>query len=108
MGFVDERRVPGLPRGYTTHMDSGLIIPGGDETPVPVYFRLDRNGQSGTVAAKQVRDFSTLLRLFDGDDTVILQNVRGTWKARVHILEPDTLDPRLASLRFTVQERIEG
>jgi hypothetical protein len=90
-------------------MDSGLILLPDGETRVPVFFRLRGNGQSGTLSAKQARDFDTLLRLFDGDDTVILQNVRGSWKAHVHIWEPDTLaDPRLASFEFTVEEQIEG
>jgi hypothetical protein len=85
-----------------------IILPDG-EMQVPVQFRLRGNGQSGTVSAKQVRDFDTLLRLFSEDDTVILQNVRGTWKAHVHIWEPDTLaHPRLASFRFTVEEQIVG
>lgn len=85
-------------------MDSGLIIPNG-EAPVPVYFRLHRNGQSGTVSVKQGRDFDTLVRLYREDDTVILQNVPGTWKAHVHIRE---LDLSLASFQFTVEGKIEG
>src|SRR4051812_3000514 len=88
---------PAHPRGYgyTPYMDSGMIILPDSETRFPVYFRLRGSGQSGTVSAKQVRDFDTLLRLFSEDDTVILQNVRGTWKAHVHIWEPDMLaDPR--------------
>lgn len=86
-------------------MDSGLIILPDSETQVPVYFRLRRNGRSGTVSAKQLRDFDTLLRLYKGEDTVLLQNVGGTWKAHVHIL---VIDPRLASFEFTVEEQIKG
>lgn len=104
--------MPGLTRGlpdYTSQMDSGLIILSDGETQVPVYYRLHRNGQSGTVSAKQVRDFATLMRLYAGDDNVVLQNVLGTWKAHVQIWKPDTVgNPRLASFRFTVQEQIEG
>ena len=89
-------------------MDAGLILLE-DGTSVPVRFRLSRDGRTGRVSADQARDFSTLLRLFSQDDTVLLQNRRGTWKARVHIWEPDTLaNPLLASFQLTVEEIVEG
>ena len=100
-----------MPRGcgYTPYMDSGLIILPDGETQVPVYFRLRANGQSGTVSAKHVADVATLMRLYSGDESVVLQDARGTWKARVTIWEPDNVaNPRLSSFRFTVRELIEG
>jgi hypothetical protein len=89
-------------------MDSGLIILA-DDTQVPVQFRLGRDGQSGTLSVKHARDFSTVMRIFSQDEIVILQKVRGTWKAHVQIWEPDRHDDsRLAAFRFTVQEQIES
>jgi hypothetical protein len=83
-------------------MEPGLILLE-NGTSVPVRFRLSRNGDSGSVSANHVRDFQTLLRLSSEDDAVVLQRDHGTWKAHVHIGEPDTLaDPRSASFQFTV------
>lgn len=84
-------------------MEPGQIILA-DETAVRVRFRLYENERGGRVAAEQVGDFARLLECFNGDDRVLLQNHRGTWKAQVHIWEPDNLaNPRAATFEFTVE-----
>jgi hypothetical protein len=88
--------------------ETGLILLE-DETSVAVWFRLSRDGQSGRVKAKQVRDFDVLMSLYREEDTVLLQNSRGTWKAQVHLLELHSVDDlRLAFFRFTVQGKVKG
>jgi hypothetical protein len=89
-------------------MQPGLIVLE-DETTVPIRFRISRKGDSGRVRARQSGDFSTLMRLYREDETVLLRNLRGTWQAHVHIWEPDTItDDRSASFQFTVEGKIES
>jgi hypothetical protein len=75
--------------------------------PLAVRFSLGRTQSEGRLSTQSSRDFPTLLRLFNGDEFVQLLDRAGSWRARIDIWEPSSLNPMVASFRFRVLERLE-
>jgi hypothetical protein len=75
-----------------------------DEIRVPVRFTLRREGSEGHLSAERPEHFTTLLKIFSGDESVILVEPRSGWKARVDIWEPSKVPNSQAEFRFRVLE----
>jgi len=86
---------------------SGHLIIDKSSPLVPVWFSLDRNRSEGRLSTQSSRDFPTLLRLYNGDESVQLHDRAGGWKAQIDIWEPSSLKPMVATFRFRVLQGLE-
>jgi hypothetical protein len=97
-----------IPIGSTSEIEGLDVVRSGeiliDETRVPVRFTLRREGSEGHLSAERSEHFATLLKIFGGDESVILVEPRSGWRARVDIWEPSKVPDVHAEFRFRVLE----
>jgi hypothetical protein len=75
-----------------------------EETTVPVWFTVQRDGLEGHLSAERSEHFTALLKLFAGDESVILRELVTGWNATIAIWEPSKLPNFQPKLRFRVLE----